>query len=46
MHDRAREALDKVVSRIEGIQAGLPDGDESHAELEEARQAVMRARDR
>ena len=46
MHERAREALDKVVHRLEGIQAGLPDGDESHAELEEARQAVLRARNR
>ena len=46
MHQRAKDALDKVYERLTGIQEGLPDGDPSIAELEEAKQAIHNARNR
>jgi hypothetical protein len=46
MHDRAREALNKVLERLSGLQEGLPEGDASIDEIEEAKQAIIRARDR
>ena len=46
MHQRARDALDKVHERLTGIQEGLPDGDPSIEELEEAKRAVHAARNR
>ena len=46
MHGRAKEALNKVLERLSGIQEGLPDGAPSIAELEEAKQAIIAARDR
>jgi hypothetical protein len=46
MHGRAKEALNKVLERLSGIQEGLPEGDPSIAELEEAKQAIHNARNR
>jgi hypothetical protein len=39
-------ALDKVYERLTGIQEGLPEGDPSIAELEEAKRAIHAARSR
>ena len=46
MNQRARDALDKVYERLTGIQEGLPEGDPSIPELEEAKQAIHAARSR
>ena len=47
MHERAREALNKVLDRLSGLQEGLPDGHEASRDgIEEAKQAIMRVRDR
>lgn len=46
MHDRARESLNKVLERLSGLQEGLPAEDPSIGEIEEAKQALIRARDR
>ena len=46
MYGRAKEALNKVLERLSGIQEGLPEGDPSISELEEAKQAIIAARDR
>lgn len=46
MHQIAKDALDKVYERLTGIQEGLPEGDPSIAELEEAKRAIHAARNR
>jgi hypothetical protein len=46
MHDRAKESLNKVLERLTGLQEGLPAEDPSIAEIEEAKQAIIAARDR
>ena len=46
MHDKAKESLNKVLERLSGLQEGLPEGDPSISEIEEAKQAIISARDR